>query len=84
MENIKNFLKNPTEYLLTLLKWSVISSVVGVLGGIIGSIFHLSIDYVTELRGELTWLIFLLPLGGSIITFLYNIFKIHRFNALTG
>lgn len=73
MENLKNIFNNPVKYLTTLLKWCIVSSLVGIIGGTIGSIFHLSIDYVTELRGEWSWLIYLLPVGGLIITFLYSL-----------
>ncbi len=75
MDNLKNIFSNPAKYLTTLLKWCVVSSLVGIIGGTIGSIFHLSIDYVTELRAELNWLVYLLPIGGLIITFLYSLSK---------
>jgi len=49
--------------------------VIGVSGGILGSVFHLSVDEVTKLRFTNSWLILLLPAGGVIITFFYRIFK---------
>lgn len=67
--------KSIIDYLKTFLKWIVISLVVGVLCGIVGSIFHLCIDFVTEQRTEHKWFIYLLPLGGVLITYLYRLFK---------
>ncbi len=71
MDTVKNNIKTAIEYIKTLLKWAVLASAVGLLGGVIGSVFHICIDYVTELRGEHSWLLYLLPLGGLIITGLY-------------
>ncbi len=62
-------------YIKTFCKWLVLASLVGCLGGIIGSAFHLSVDYVTELRTEHSWILFLLPLGGIMITGFYHLFR---------
>lgn len=62
-------------YVLTFLKWGLIASLVGILGGIVGSAFHLCIDFVTELRIETPWLLYLLPLGGLLIAALYYVCK---------
>ncbi len=70
---ITNNIKTPFEYIKTLFKWLFISLIVGGTGGVVGSLFHISVDYVTELREENFWLIFLLPLGGVLICFLYRL-----------
>ena len=67
-------------YLKAFIKWIIISLIVGALGGAIGSAFHIAIDAVTECRQENTWVIFLLPLGGVFIAFLYQMSK--RFGKL--
>lgn len=72
---ITNSLKNSLKYLKTLLKWLILSAIVGTLGGFIGSIFHISIDYVTELRTESDLYLYFLPLGGLIIAGIYHIFQ---------
>ena len=72
---MKNLLKNPLNYILTFLKWSILSIIVGCLGGVIGSVFHISIDYVTELRVEYGYVFYFLPVGGLVITLLYSISK---------
>ena len=68
-------LTNSFEYLKVFIKWLMISLVVGVLGGVTGSVFHILIDEVTEVRQHHNWVIFLLPLGGLLITYLYRRFK---------
>lgn len=65
--------KSAANYGRTFIKWAVIAVVTGVVGGLIGSVFHLSVNYVTQLRGEYGWLLFLMPLGGLLIVWLYRI-----------
>ncbi len=50
----------------------LVAVVLGVFGGVIGYIFHHMIDEVTALRGEFPWLLFLLPLVGLVIVFIYR------------
>lgn len=75
METLKQNSKRMGEYILTFIKWLLISSVVGIVGGGVGSAFHLSVDYVTELRHEHGWLLFLLPVGGVVICAMYHLFR---------
>ena len=58
----KKQLKKTGKYYLYFLRWVVIAIIVGVAGGVIGSLFHHFIDEVTYLRSEYTWLLYLLPL----------------------
>lgn len=57
------------------IKWMVVSLVVGLVGGILGSAFHHSIEYVTHWRMEHGFLVYLLPLGGLLIAFFYGMFR---------
>lgn len=75
METLKQNSKRMGEYILTFIKWLLIASVVGIVGGGVGSAFHLSVDYVTELRHEHGWLLFLLPVGGVVICSMYHLFR---------
>ena len=68
-------LKNALKYLKTLFKWLVAACVIGIIGGALGSIFHMAIDYVTDIRENNTWIIYFLPLGGLVIAGIYHIFK---------
>ena len=62
-------------YVKAFLKWSLLSAVLGVFGGAVGSVFHMCIDFATETREKNSWLLFLLPAGGLLITFLYSFAK---------
>lgn len=75
MNSVKTLIKSPIEYIKVLIKWIIISAVVGLFGGVIGSVFHLSIDFATELRLHNWWLLLLLPIGGIIIAAMYSLFK---------
>ena len=47
----------------------------GIPGGLIGTVFHTSIDYATELREANPYLLLFLPLGGVVIAFIYGRFR---------
>lgn len=55
-------------------KWIVLSVAVGAIGGVIGSIFHISIDLGTEFRGHHSGILFLMPIGAIIIVAMYKLF----------
>ncbi|MBE7054980.1 MAG: chloride channel protein [Ruminococcaceae bacterium] len=75
LNSIKTNLKFSTDYVLAFLKWTVLSVFVGLIGGVLGSVFHICIDRVTELRMEHGFLLFLLPLGGLLIAAMYHLFS---------
>ena len=72
---MKHIAKNIYEYAKTLIKWVFFAALLGVIGGIVGSLFHITIEEVTHLRGENPWIILLLPLGGIVIAGMYHLFK---------
>lgn len=55
----------------TLLKWILLGSGVGVLTGTASAFFLVSLEHVTELRIEHPWLLYLLPAGGALVSYLY-------------
>ncbi len=55
----------------TFVKWIVLGSVVGILSGTASAFFLKSLDYVTDVRLDHPWLLYLLPLGGVLVSFLY-------------
>lgn len=63
------------KYSLSFIKWIFIGVIIGTVSGIVGSIFHLSIDYVTGLRENNTFILLLLPIAGLFITASYQLFK---------
>lgn len=57
----------------TLVKWILLSLVIGGGIGTIASLFAHVITYVTDLRAADPWLLLALPLGGLLIVFLYKV-----------
>ncbi len=72
MNIFKNGVNNPLNYIKVFLKWIIISLLIGIVGGFLGSIFHECIDIVTNIRLNNKWVIFLLPLGGLVIALIYS------------
>jgi len=72
---LKNTLKNSYIFLKSIVKWVLISLFVGVLSGVIGSIFHIAIDKVTEYREANGFVLYFLPVGGIIIAGIYFLCK---------
>ena len=68
-------LQHPEQYVKTFLKWTLLGLLMGAIGGLLGAVFHHALHFVTHLRGEHTWLIFLLPVGGVLTVAIYRLFK---------
>lgn len=64
---------NPWIFLKNFTKWSLLGLSMGVIGGLLGAGFHHVLHYVTHLRQENNWLIFLLPLAGLLSVGIYRI-----------
>lgn len=75
MNILKQVIFSSYVYIKTLLKWVFIAVLTGGIGGIVGSLFHESIDLVTKVRIENPFIIFLLPAGGALIAAMYKICK---------
>ena len=71
-------LHHPEYYIKTFLKWLVLGSLIGAIGGLLGAGFHHALHFVTHLRGEHTWLVFLLPLGGLLSVGIYRVFGLRN------
>ena len=50
MERLKERVAHIGQYAVTLLKWMVLGGVIGLVGGIIGSLFHIGVDTATQVR----------------------------------
>ena len=75
MELFRKKLTEAWSFSRAFMEWLAVSTLIGACGGIVGSLFYLSISWVTKLREKSPWLIFLLPLGGLIIAALYRFSK---------
>lgn len=68
----RNYFKDTFSSLKVLITWLVAGSVIGAAVGITGVGFHYSIDFLTEFRNENNWIIFLMPVGGLAVVWLYT------------
>lgn len=66
------------DYLWTFGKWFLLSGLSGLLCGLVGSAFSYGIRFVTSCRAEHPWLLYLLPISGLMIVFLYQILGIKQ------
>ena len=66
---------HPETYIKTFLKWVLLGVLMGSIGGVLGAVFHHALHFVTHVRGEHTWLILLLPVGGLLTVALYRLLK---------
>lgn len=55
-------------------KWGLISCAVGILGGVIGGVFGRGIQIAAESFQAYDWLLYLLPVSGVLIVWLYGTF----------
>lgn len=72
-EGIIKTAKSVLVYMGVFFKWLIIAAVTGGLGGLVGALFHLSIEYATDFRADFPQVTLLLPAGGVLIAFLYKI-----------
>lgn len=56
-------------------KWVFFSIIVGGIVGLCGTAFYFSLSFVTLLRGQYPWLLFLLPVGGLLIVGAYHLLR---------
>lgn len=61
------------ENLLAFFKWLFVAVLTGGLIGLVGSLFALALQFATEYRVAHSWTLWLLPLAGLLIVFLYRI-----------
>lgn len=73
---MKKSLQAIWQYALRFARWLVTSSLIGLICGAVGGLFALAVEIATHLRGENSWLLYLLPLGGLIIAGLYRLMKL--------
>lgn len=71
-------LHHPEKYVKVVFRWGLLSLLMGLIGGVLGAVFHHALHFVTHLRSENTWLIFLLPLGGLLTLAIYRLFKMEN------
>ena len=64
--------RHSEKYTRVFIRWCILSVIMGVVGGLLGAGFHHALHFVTHLRSEHMWLIYLLPLGGLLSVAIYR------------
>ena len=72
-EHVKHKLLHNLQRIKTSIKWIIFSIVVGCIVGMTGTLFYFGMSFVTLLRQQNPWLIFLLPIGGLLIVGSYHL-----------
>ena len=75
MSNFNEFQREAKAAIRVALQWFFLAIPTGLICGLVGTLFHLSVERVTELRADQPWLLFLLPAAGLLITALYKATK---------
>lgn len=75
----KIFSQSIYNYILSVIKWSVSSIIIGICGGVIGTLFVKSLNFVTLIRTNYNWIIYLLPIAGLLIPLIYGVLKVTSF-----
>ena len=75
MSNFNEFQRAAKAAIRVALQWFFLAIPTGLVCGLVGTLFHLSVERVTELRADQPWLLFLLPAAGLLITALYKATK---------
>lgn len=75
---VKNKVGNSKAYILTFSKWIFLSVIMGLLGGFVGTVFHISVEEVTFIREANPILICFLPIAGLAIIFIYKTFRLEN------
>lgn len=74
MKTVCNILHSTGRYLRVCAKWLVLAILVGCLTGPLGAAFGLALSWANATRAVQGWLLYLLPVGGLVIVFLYRHF----------
>ena len=76
MDKWKKLVVHIGAYPAVLGKWLAVGGLIGGIGGIIGSVFHIGVNYATQVRLAHPWVLYLLPVLGVIIAGLYRVTKV--------
>lgn len=77
-EEIESKYRGAKKYVLTFLKWLILSVVIGCVCGAVGTLFFYCVSLAAQVRTEHSWLIYLLPFAGLPIAYAYHIAGLNR------
>ena len=67
MEKWKKIAAHIGAYPAALAKWLAVGALIGGIGGVIGSLFHIGVSYATQMRAAHPWILYLLPVLGRVM-----------------
>ncbi len=73
---LKQALNSIWDYARQFVKWLVMACLIGSICGVVGGLFAMAVEWVTHVRGENGWLLYLLPVGGLLIAGLYRLMQL--------
>jgi H+/Cl- antiporter ClcA len=73
MNKLKEKADIALKFITTFIKWIVISIVVGVIGGAVGTLFYICVKKATVFRLDNSFTLWLLPVGGLVIVGMYRL-----------
>lgn len=68
-------MKSASNYVVYVFEMGVISIITGVVGGCVGALFHMSVNYANIIFTMHDWFVLFLPIGGIIIVAMYKACK---------
>lgn len=80
VDDVKKEVQTILQFAWTFVKWLIIAGVTGGIGGVVGSMFHLSVTWAAQLRGIYPWMLWLLPVGGLFIAGIYHLARMENEN----
>lgn len=71
--NFSTWLKQLGTELAAFLKWVLFACIIGLVVGAVGVLFHISTEWAGDARTRYPFLLWLLPIGGLLIVWLYHV-----------
>lgn len=72
MNELKKHIKESEIVSIVFLRWFLLASISGIVVGIVISFFLKSLQWATSTRESNPWLLYMLPLGGAFVSYVYS------------
>ncbi|MEN2259807.1 hypothetical protein AAIB48_20620 (plasmid) [Paraclostridium benzoelyticum] len=72
MNELKKHIKESEVVSIIFLRWFLLASISGIAVGIVISFFLKSLQWATSTRESNPWLLYMLPIGGAFVSYLYS------------